>query len=72
MGVPAELLKDALTLEAPARAELADKLLASLDQPDEALDALWAAEAESRVDAYERGEISTQSIHEVMGRYKAR
>ena len=71
MGVPAELLKDALTLEAPARAELADKLLASLDQPDKTLDALWAAEAESRIDAHERGEIAVLSVHEVMNRYKA-
>jgi len=40
MAVPANLLKDALSLEAPKRAELVDELLASLDQPDEVIDGL--------------------------------
>jgi len=66
MAVPANLLKDALALEAPKRVELVDKLLASLDQPDKAIDALWAAEAERRIDAYDRGEIKSASAYEVM------
>lgn len=70
MAVPENLLKDALSLEAPKRAELIDELLASLDQPDKAMDALWAEEAESRIDAYDRGEIESVSVHEVMARYK--
>lgn len=70
MAVPANLLKDALALEAPKRAELVDELLASLDQPDKEIDALWAEEAESRIDAYDRGEIESVSVHEVMARYE--
>lgn len=70
MAVPANLLKDALALEVSSRAELVDELLASLDQPDKAIDALWAEEAESRLDAYERGEMESVSVHEVMARYK--
>jgi len=69
MAVPANLLKDALSLGAPKRAELVDELLASLDQPDQAIDALWAEEAESRIDAYDRGEMKSVSVHEVMARY---
>jgi len=72
MAVPANLLKDALSLEAPSRAELVDELLASLDQPDKAIDALWAEEAESRIDAYDRGEIESVSVHEVMSRHAHR
>lgn len=72
MAVPANLLKDALSLKAPSRAELVDALLDSLDQPDKAIDALWAEEVESRIDAYERGEIKSRSVHEVLGRYKAK
>lgn len=70
MAVPANLLNDALALEAPKRAELVDELLASLDQPDKEIDALWAEEAESRIDAYDRGEIESVSVHEVMARYE--
>jgi len=70
MAVPANLLKDALSLEAPKRAELVDQLLASLDQPDKVIDALWAEEAESRIDAYDRGEMKSVSVHEVMARYE--
>ena len=70
MSVPANLLKDALSLEAASRVELVDELLASLDQPDKALDELWAVEAESRIDAYDRGETASLSVHEVMARYK--
>lgn len=71
MAVPSTLLKDALALEASSRAELVSELLASLDQPDKALDTLWAEEAESRIDAFEKGEIETLSVHEVMERYKS-
>jgi len=70
MTVPANVLKDALSLEAVGRAELVDALLASLDAPDPAIDALWADEAERRIDAYERGEIESLSIDEVMARYR--
>ncbi|MBF0282640.1 MAG: addiction module protein [Zetaproteobacteria bacterium] len=70
MAVAASLLKDVLALDAPSRAELVDELLASLDQPDQAIDTLWAAEAESRIDAYDRGEIGSVSVHEVMARYE--
>jgi len=72
MAVAANLLKDVLSLDAPSRAELVDELLASLDQPDKVIDALWAEEAESRIDAYDRGEIKSVSVHEVMARYKTK
>jgi len=70
MAVPANLLKDALSLEAPKRVELIDELLSSLDQPDKAMDAQWAEEAESRIDAYDRGEMKSISVHDVMARYE--
>lgn len=70
MAVPVNLLQDVLALEASSRAELVDELLASLDQPDKAIDALWAEEAERRLDAYERGEMESVSVHEVMEKLK--
>jgi len=69
MTVPAELLKHALSLEMSGRAELVDELLCSLDEADRAIDALWAQEVEDRIEAYDRGEIKSVSVHEVMARY---
>ncbi|HEU4616162.1 MAG TPA: addiction module protein, partial [Kofleriaceae bacterium] len=44
-----KLLQDALELPVPERAELAADLLASLDsEPDEEVEAAWAAEVERR------------------------
>jgi len=54
----AEVLKESLSLPPSERAEIAERLLSSLDPPtQERLDQLWAAEAEERVDAFDRGEI---------------
>jgi putative addiction module component (TIGR02574 family) len=52
-----QLLKDALALPPAERAALAEQLLFSLDRPDARIDALWAAEAEDRLRAYDAGEL---------------
>jgi putative addiction module component (TIGR02574 family) len=60
MGDQEQVLKDALSLSPAERAALVELLLASLDPPARGtVDSLWAAEAEDRIDAYERGEIPT-------------
>ena len=56
-----EIFRAALSLNQEVRAELADRLLESLDESDqdqEELDRLWTREAENRLAAYERGEIA--------------
>ena len=57
MTKPAEkVLSEALGLGARERAEIAAKLIASLDDaPDEDVEAAWAAEVERRVEAVEAG-----------------
>ena len=51
------LEKEALLLPEHARAILADRLIESISpRPSSLLDA-WIAESESRLDAFERGEI---------------
>jgi putative addiction module component (TIGR02574 family) len=52
------------------RMELVDEILASLDQPDERIDRLWAKEAEDRLVAYRRGEIKAVDLEEVLAKYK--
>jgi len=70
MAAPAQILKEALSLKPDQKAELVDKLLASLDKPDQELDDLWDREAESRIDAYERGKIRALSLKEALEKYK--
>lgn len=62
------ILNQALDLPANERAILAEQILLSLDLPDAELDGLWAVEAESRIDEYEKGNIKTKSAQEVLGK----
>jgi len=70
MGAPNKILEEALTLRPAEKAELIDKLLYSLDKPDQEIDDLWAKEAESRIDAYEQGKIKAVTLEEVLKKYK--
>jgi putative addiction module component (TIGR02574 family) len=66
MHTKKEMLNEALTLPPIERAALIEELLASFDFPDrERLDRLWAAESEDRIDAYDRGEITTTPLESV-------
>jgi putative addiction module component (TIGR02574 family) len=55
-----EILNQLLTLPADSRAAIAAKLLESLDDKEEQKNkAAWAREAESRLEAYDRGLMSS-------------
>jgi putative addiction module component (TIGR02574 family) len=58
------ILERALALPAIERAQVAGKLLESLDHPDPAIDAIWADEAETRISAFEAGKIHAVSEEE--------
>lgn len=60
-----EILQEILSMPAIERAELADGILASLEPADPGIMKLWAAEAEDRVAAFERGEIEAVSANSV-------
>ncbi len=51
------ILHQALELSSNDRAALVEGLIASLDQPNPALDAMWLKEAEGRLAAYHVGEL---------------
>ncbi len=71
MTNPANIILDqALKLSATERAIVAEKLLFSLDSPDSKIDALWAKEADSRVEAYKKGEIEAIPAEEVFAKYR--
>jgi putative addiction module component (TIGR02574 family) len=71
------LAKRALGLPRKERARIAMTLLNSLDEPEEscepdALEKLWIAEIEARIDACERGLVKTVPLDEVKRRFAMR
>ncbi|MFT6906906.1 MAG: putative addiction module component (TIGR02574 family) [Oleiphilaceae bacterium] len=64
------ILNQALELSASERVDFVKKLLFSLDSPDTNIDAIWAKEADARIEAYDRGEIETVSATEVFDKYR--
>lgn len=57
-------------LEPKDKATIIGALMKSLDAPDEAIDALWKQECESRIDAYSKGDLKAVSVQEVFAKYK--
>lgn len=61
-----EVLAEALCLPPIERAELIEELFFSFDGDDrKTIDALWADEAEDRIEAFQRGEFSAIPAGEV-------
>ena len=60
-----QVLTAALSLPPSERAQLAERLFSSLYISQEELDRLWAQEADSRIDAYDRGDIKAISASDV-------
>ena len=53
------------------RIALVEELLAGLDKPDIAIEREWAQEAETRLQAYRRGEIAAIGIEQVLAKYRS-
>jgi len=60
-----QILQEALSRPAVERAAIAESLLSSLDRPDPAIDALWAVEAESRLAAFDAGQMEAIPAEDV-------
>jgi putative addiction module component (TIGR02574 family) len=61
------ILSEALELPPVERAELVEEIMSSFDFPAHAeIDALWASEAEDRIDAYEKGKLKARPADEVI------
>ena len=68
-----QLTSAALKLPARRKAKLADQLLESLDsEAQRAIDAAWAKESESRINAYDKGLIGAKPIAKVLQSIKRR
>lgn len=61
-----QILVDALKLPPIERAELVENLLSSFEfKSRKIIDDLWATESEARIDAFDRGEISSISSKDI-------
>ena len=67
-----DILKELLTLAPGDRAQLAERLLESLEPPDEKIRQLWMEEAERRLDAYERGDLPAVPAEEVFAKLRVK
>ncbi len=66
----AEILESARKLRPVERLQLIDALMESLDEPDPAIEAAWVAEAQDRLAAFKRGELSAAPIEELLAKYR--
>jgi putative addiction module component (TIGR02574 family) len=66
----ADILDRVMELSALEKARLVDKLLSSLDEPDEAIDAMWRKEVEDRIQAYQDGKLQSVSLADVLAKYR--
>ena len=62
-----EIIDMALRLKADERYEIAEKILQSLDKPDEEIDSVWADQALQRTRACDQGAMKTISFGDVFG-----
>jgi putative addiction module component (TIGR02574 family) len=68
-----QILAEALNLPPIERAEIIEELLSSFEFPSRrTIDELWAQEAENRIDAYERGEITAIPAKDVFEKIQKR
>lgn len=64
-----QVLEKAIHLPPMERAQLVEQILSSFDFPArDKIDALWAKEAEGRIDAYDQGKIKAIPASQVFAR----
>jgi len=65
-----QLLEQALQLSTEERVTVVDELLSSLDRTEPDVDALWAAVAEARIDAYGAGRMEAFAAEDVFAEFR--
>lgn len=60
-----EILEQALKLKPDERFMVVEGLIKSIDEPDISLDAIWAEEAEKRLNAYRAGNLEGIPMEEI-------
>ena len=60
-----EILEQAMALKPEERFMIVESLLKSLDEPNLEIDAIWAEEAEKRLQAYQEGRLEGIPMEEI-------
>ena len=71
-AVVTELVAQAQVLSPVQRAELIESLIESMQHSDKEIEALWASEAEDRIDAIARGEMLIEGEPRILSEFRAR
>lgn len=66
------LLKAVLGLPPIEKAALVDRLLTSLDQPDDSIDTVWRKQIAARLRAYRAGTAAMVSADDILAEYRAK
>jgi len=69
MSVVEEIFVDVSPLNSTDKIELVDKILTSLNPIDDNMEAIWSEEMEERIEAYDRGLLSSVSSSDVFAKY---
>ena len=70
MSVVEEIFLDVSPLKSLDKLQLVEKILSSLNPIDKNIENIWANEAEDRVEAYDKGLLSTVSAKDVFAKYQ--
>ena len=70
MSVVEEIFLDVSLLKSLDKLQLVEKILSSLNPIDKNIENIWADEAEDRLEAYEKGLLSTVSTKDVFAKYQ--
>jgi putative addiction module component (TIGR02574 family) len=65
-----QLAKKAVDLQPNERIRLVEAILSSLEKPDAEIEQRWAAESESRYEAYKRGDLETVDWDDIKRRHE--
>ena len=70
MSVIEEIFLEVSPLKSLDKLQLVEKILTSLNPIDKNIETIWTNEAEDRLDAYDKGVLSTVSAKDVFSKYK--
>jgi len=70
MSVVEEIFLEVSPLKLLDKLQLVEKILISLNPIDKNIEAIWEDEVEARLDAYDKGLLSTVSAKDVFAKYQ--
>ena len=69
MSIVEDIFLDVSPLKSLDKLQLVEKILMSLNPIDKKIETIWAKEVEDRLEAYDKGLLSTVSAKDVFSKY---